>query len=156
MKTTVKIAATALAGLGIAASAAVLGHGRGPMMGQGPMMHQGADGAGPWGRCIAGGPEAHLSALKTELKLTAAQEPAWKAFEGAVRAQAEGRAKDHPQAAGGPESFDAHIAFMEQRLAGLKAVAQARTGLYAVLTPEQKAVADRLLPGPHARHARRD
>jgi len=38
---------------------------------------------------------------------------------------------------------------MEQRLASMKAVTKARADLYAVLTPEQKAVADRLMSGPH-------
>jgi Spy/CpxP family protein refolding chaperone len=42
---------------------------------------------------------------------------------------------------------DAHIAFMEQRLEGLKAVQKARTDLYSVLTPEQKAIADRYWVG---------
>ena len=38
---------------------------------------------------------------------------------------------------------------MEQRLASMKAVTKALADLYAVLTPEQKAVADRLMSGPH-------
>ena len=70
MKTTGKIALGILAGLGVAASAVVLAHGYGPMA-----------------QDMAGGPEAHLSALKTELKLTAKQEPAWQAFEKTVREQ---------------------------------------------------------------------
>ena len=48
------------------------------------------------------------------------------------------------------QNQDEHIAFMEQRLEGMKAVQKARTDLYQVLTPEQKAVIDRYgFHGPH-------
>ena len=49
----------------------------------------------------------------------------------------------------GTDPMQGRIAFMEQRLAGMKAVTKARADLYAVLTPEQKAIADRLMRGPH-------
>ena len=81
MKTSSKIALGILAGLGVAASAAVFAHGHGPMMGHGP------GGSGPQDPCRAGAPEPHLDTLKTELKLTAKQESAWQAFEKTVRAQ---------------------------------------------------------------------
>jgi Spy/CpxP family protein refolding chaperone len=132
MKTTGKIALGILAGLGVAASAVVLAHGYGPMS-----------------QDMAGGPEAHLSALKTELKLTAKQEPAWQAFEKTVREQLASHGPGPAGTTAGTDPMQAHIAFMEQRLTGMKAVAKARADLYAVLTPEQKAVADRLMRGPH-------
>lgn len=42
---------------------------------------------------------------------------------------------------------DTHLTFMEQRLEGMKAVQKARTDLYNVLTPEQKAIADQYWTG---------
>jgi Spy/CpxP family protein refolding chaperone len=143
MKTTGKITLGILAGLGVAASAAVLAHGHGPMMGHDPMM-----GHGPMAKCMAGGPEARLSTLKTELKLTAKQESAWQAFEKTVREQVASHGPGPAGTTAGTDPMQARIAFMEQRLAGMKAVAKARADLYTVLTPEQKAVADRLMSGP--------
>lgn len=143
MKTTGKIALGILAGLGVAASTAVLAHGYGPMMGHGP------GGCGPMARGMAGGPEVHLSTLKTELKLTAKQEPVWQAFEKTVREQVAARRSGPAGTTAGTDPMQTHIAFMEQRLAGMKAVAKARADLYTVLTPEQKAVADRLMSSPH-------
>ena len=137
MTKTFKITLGMIAGLGIATSAAVLAHEGGPMMGHGPMQ-----GHGPMmGRHIAGDPEAHLDKLKTELKLAAEQQPAWQAFETAVREQAKVMHDAGPWNAERHDP-DAHIAFMEQRLAGMKAVSQARAELFKVLTPEQQSVFD--------------
>jgi Spy/CpxP family protein refolding chaperone len=99
----------------------------------------GGPGAGPcaW----AGGPSARLDAVKGELKLTAEQTKAWEAFEQAIAEQRQLMVEGHPRWS---RNSDEHIAFMERRLAGMKAVQQAREELYSVLTPEQKAVADRL------------
>jgi Spy/CpxP family protein refolding chaperone len=144
MKMTGKIALGILAGLGVAASAAVLAHGHGPMMGHGP------DGFGPKEHCRAGGPEAHLDTLKTELKLTAKQESAWQAFEKTVREQLTSHGPAPAGTTAGTDPMQSRIAFMEQRLAGMKTVAKARADLYKVLTPEQKAVLDQ--HGPHGRH----
>ncbi len=158
MNTTSKIAFGVLAGLGIAGSAAVLaqehgpmaGHGartghcqmagNGPMAGQGPMM----------GRHMTGDPAAHLESLKTELKLTDEQQPAWDTFEKAVREQAKTMTEAGPRQAGKHDP-DAHLAFMEQRLAGMKTIHKARTELFNVLTPEQQSVFDQQ-HGPHGRH----
>jgi protein CpxP len=143
MKTTGKITLSILAGLGLAASAAVMAHEHGPMMGHGQ------DGCGPKAMGMAGEHEAHLSKFKTELKLTAAQEPAWQAFEKTVKAQQNAHHGKHDMTEGG-DPMQARIDFMEQRLAGMKAVAKARADLFAVLTPEQKAVADNMMKnGPH-------
>jgi hypothetical protein len=137
MNTTFKIALGMIAGVGIATSAIVLAHEGGPMMGHGPMQ-----GHGPMmGRHMAGDPEAYLDKLKKELKLTAEQQPAWQAFETAVREQAKAMTDAGPWHAERHDS-DAHIAFMEQRLAGMKAISQARAELFKVLTPEQQSVFD--------------
>jgi Spy/CpxP family protein refolding chaperone len=143
MKTSSKIALSTFAALGLAASTAVLAHGYGSMMGQGQ------HGFGSMRHCQQGGPAARLDSLKTELKLTAKQKPAWQAFEKAVRTQMAAHGTGHGMATG-PDAMQAHIAFMEQRLAGMKAIQKARTDLYKVLTPEQKAVFDHY--GPHHRH----
>jgi hypothetical protein len=149
MKTTVKITLGILAGIGVAASAAVLAHEHNPMMEHGTMMGHGPDGCGPMAMGMAGKPEAHLGKLKTELKLTAEQEPAWQVFEKTVKAQQNTHRGKHDMEKG-TDPMQGRIAFMEQRLAGMKTIAKARADLYAVLTPEQKAIADRLMMnGPH-------
>ncbi len=112
------------------------GHGHGPGAGtQG--MSRGA-GAGP---CT--GPDkmgARLDAIESELNLTAEQSQAWEAFENVVRTQMQTMSAAHPHWS---QDENEHIAFMEQRLEGMKAVQKAKTELYDVLTPEQKAMADR-------------
>ena len=52
----------------------------------------------------------------------------------------------------GTDPMQAHIAFMEQRLAGMKAIQKARADLYQVLTPEQKAIFDKHQQPYHHRH----
>lgn len=153
MNTTVKIALGILAGLGIAASTAVLAFEHGPMAGKGPMMgHCAMQGHGPMmGRHMGGDPQAHLDTLKTELKLTAKQQPAWDAFEKAVREQAKVMTEAHPMQQSDKHDPDAHIAFMEQRLAAMKTIHKARADLFKVLTPEQQSVFDQQ-HGPRGRH----
>jgi hypothetical protein len=94
--------------------------------------------------------EARLDGVKSALKITAEQESAWNAYAGAVKAQAEQRVKFHEQmAATDPaarlETRDQHFA---ARTESIKALDAARNGLYAVLTPEQKATADRMIGFP--------
>lgn len=153
MNTTVKIALGLLAGVGIASSAAILAHGHGPMAGDGAEMSQcPMAGQGPMkGRHMGGGPAAHLDAIKAELKLTAEQQPAWDTFEKAVRERAKAMTDAHPTQQAGKHDPESHIAFMEQRLAGMKTTHQARTELFKVLTPEQQSVFDQQ-HGSHGRH----
>lgn len=129
--------------------AALADRGHGGEHGQRVHMHL-QHGAGDGGMRHGQGMEEPLSTLKSELNLTSAQEPAWQAFEQAVRDQkaAHGRGHGAPQA--GTDPMEGRIAHMEQRLAGVKAAAKARQDLYQALTPEQKAVADRFFRGPHA------
>jgi Spy/CpxP family protein refolding chaperone len=87
----------------------------------------------------------HLNTVKEQLKLTEAQTGAWQAFETAVTQQMESMPKGHMSHDNGSGKMEDHIAFMEQRLDGMKTVLQARNDLYAVLTPDQKAVADKLM-----------
>ena len=158
-----------------------MGHGMGPGAGAGSCMGYGpaagaVDGAGGcgmgpgMGRGMHGamrggmhGPDtpavaaARLSDLKTELKITEAQESAWQGFVAVVQQQAEQRQAMHaqmrarmqdPQAA--PVDRAArHAEMTTLRDAHFKARSEALTGLYAVLTPEQKALADQRLRGPY-------
>ncbi len=166
MKTLSKLVIGAVAGVGIALAAATYAHGPGSGYGQGGYgmgmhgpggygygmgMHGGGygPGMGMHGQGF-GGPGAmgaRLDTLKSELKLTANQTKAWDAFETTVNGQTQAMLATHAAMHTAAQTPDAHIAFMEQRLEGMKAVLKARTDLYNVLTPEQKAVADRYWVG---------
>lgn len=137
-------AALALAGLSTGlASAGPTGPGFGPMAaGHGPC----GPGAHPAGGHAAAFADTHLAELKTTLKITPEQEPAWDAFAGKVKAQAESmqalRAKAGQPADAAPDRLAQRAGFMTQRAAGMEAMAGAMKSLYAVLTPAQKATLD--------------
>jgi Spy/CpxP family protein refolding chaperone len=166
MKTSSKFVITAVAGIGIALATVAYAHG--PGFGYGPDgyghgmgMHgsygygagMGMHGAGGYGPGMGmngphgfGGPgavDARLDSIKSELKLTGNQTKAWDSFEKTVRSQTQAMFETSAQMHAGAQNPDAHIGFMEQRLEGMKAVQKARTDLYNVLTPEQKAIVDR-------------
>lgn len=121
-----------------------MGHmGRGPM-GYGPM----GPGMGPqaWANPAAAA-EWRLSGLKSELRITAAQEPAWKAFADQTKQQAEAMQALITGAQGGaqataPERLELHNQIMKKRQEQMEKASAAFRELYAVLTPEQKALAD--------------
>ena len=137
----------ALAGIAIADSDRGAMHGAGGGMGMGMAMRHGMHGgAMQHGQAM----DQRLATLKSELKLTSSQEPAWQAFEQTVRAQITAHDQAHGTAQDGTDPRESHITFMEQRVAGMKEVAKARQDLYNALTPEQKTIADRFFRGPHA------
>ncbi|MDZ7589213.1 MAG: Spy/CpxP family protein refolding chaperone [Rubrivivax sp.] len=165
MKTTTRIAAVSLAVLTLGLAGAVAAHpgmGMGMGQGMGPGMGQGMHGGMRGGmRGGMGGPQtpaefaARLSDLKTELKITEAQEGAWQAFTAvslqqveqrqAMRAQMQAQMQDAT-----PAERSAHYEAMKTvREAQFAARSKALADLHAVLTPEQKAVADQQLRGPH-------
>ena len=145
MNTVGKITLGALAGIGLVVAGVAVAHNAGMEHGYG-MGHHPA-GMGP---CVKGDSTEHLASVKEQLKLTPDQTEAWQAFETAVRSQTEGLSGTHPHSMAGTDGMETHIAFMEQRLEGMKKILQARNDLYATLTPEQKATADKLLqPGSH-------
>jgi hypothetical protein len=184
MKTTTKIAAITLATLSFAAASAVFAHpgmgmgcgmgagmgpgagpgpcaGAGPGMGMGMGMHGGMHGGmrggmvGPETPAVTG---ARLSDLKTELKITAAQDGAWQAYAAVVQQQAEQRQAlrtqrlaqmQDPKAAAAVDRAAQREAMMKMRDEHLAARAAVLKDLYAVLTPEQKALADQRLNGWH-------
>jgi lysyl-tRNA synthetase class I len=112
-------------------------------------------GYGPMGRGM--GPQAYgnpaaaaewrLSGLKSELKITAAQESAWKTFSDQAKQQAEAMqalmntAQSSAQATA-PERLELRNQIMKKRQEQMEKGTAAFKELYAVLTPEQKALAD--------------
>ena len=95
---------------------------------------------------------AHTAQIKADLKITSAQDAAWKVYEAAVTQQAAAMQaartqmqalmqKAQPLTA--PEWAAQREAMSKQRQAGLQARTAALKDLYAVLTPEQRAIADR-------------
>jgi hypothetical protein len=107
------------------------------------------------GMDMADAVEGRIAFLKTELKITAAQEDAWKGFAEALQANAKalGGMRDMMmQQAGAEPSLAARLDRQERwyaaRLDGIRALKSAFTPLYAALSDEQKQTADRLAP-PH-------
>ncbi|MDP2824017.1 MAG: Spy/CpxP family protein refolding chaperone [Sulfuritalea sp.] len=93
--------------------------------------------------------EQRLTRLKNELKLTAEQEPLWQVFAEKSKAEAgkgmqamrERMKDDKPVSA--PERMAQMQGIMKQRLAAMESVNESFNRLYAGLTPEQKAAADK-------------
>jgi hypothetical protein len=127
------------------------------MMGHG-MMGRGGWGEGGWGGGMMGRQprmgamvEGRLAYLKGELDIMDAQTKAWDAYAAAVKGRVELIQGMHDnmvntmQKGTATERMDARIAGMEAMLDSLKAMKPATDGLYAVLTDEQKKVADELI-----------
>jgi periplasmic protein CpxP/Spy len=144
-----------IAGVALAAIASAQPFGMGP--GAGPRFGAGGPGFGPGMGMRAGhGPmvgvdsaaaiDARMSDLKTQLKITPEQEAAWQTFSAAAKQQAAGmqalREQMHSAAGTASERMTEHTQAMQQRSAAMTATANAFNALYAVLTPEQKAIAD--------------
>lgn len=113
------------------------------MMGMGPQAMQGADFAAVF--------DARMAASKAMLKITAEQESAWQAYATQVKSQFETmqafRATMHAAAPAGSaaERIDQHAAMMKQGAAMAEQTSKAIKDLYAVLSPEQRAIADQRL-----------
>jgi hypothetical protein len=140
----------------------MMGWGGGPgMMGYGPrggpgMMGSGGMGPrGGWGPGRGAGPaahaEAHLAFLKTELKITGDQEAAWQAYATQMKQQAESMQARFAQAGSAaqsaPDRMQQRAEFARQRVAAMESMSTAMKNLYAVLTPEQQAIADQHFGG---------
>lgn len=174
MKTNFKLVAGIVAGVALAVAAAsyaqpyggmgpgaggamgMMGQGFGPAMG----MHMGM---GPGHGPMAGGDAAALMAsrlgeLKTQLKISAAQEGAWQAYVEQAKPLSAGMLASHQQppqnAATAPERMAQHAAAMQQRSTAMVAMSNSFNALYAVLTPEQKTIADQGfgMMGRHGMH----
>jgi hypothetical protein len=109
--------------------------------------------------------EGRLAFLKTELKITDAQMPQWNAFADAFRANAKrmgdlhktmhGAMMGHDSmsghagaAPGLPDRLDRIEKYLTAHLDMVRAIKGPATELYAVLSDDQKRVADTLLHGP--------
>ncbi len=133
------------------------------MMGQGsamPMM----SGPGRMGMMrmmgIADHVEGRIAFLRAELKITEAQMPQWNAFAEALRANARrmsempaimmqsGMMAQESAPVSAPDRLDRMEKMMTAMLETLKATKAALAPLYALLTDEQKKVADQLIRGP--------
>ena len=167
MKRASKIAVGIGAALALALSAAVVnahpygygpGAGMGPGGGMGWGMGGGMGGYGMGPRASANvNPasimEGRLAFLKSELKITSAQEAAWQAYAAKAKQQAEAMQAWHntrfntQPPASAPDRIAQHNEFMKQRVAQMDGMTTALKDLYAALTPEQKAIADQQLGG---------
>ena len=120
----------------------MMGYGGGPRGGYGP----GAAGAGPVERM-----DARLGFLKNELKITSDQESAWEAYATQTKTQVETMVAFHAQgpstAESAAERIEQHASRMKLHAEQMQATSAAVKELFAVLTPEQKATADRYFGG---------
>ena len=105
---------------------------------------------------MGGHVDSRLAYLKTELKITEAQEPLWQAYVAAARdgantmlaqctAMMSERGKD---AASLPDRLNQHEAMMAAQLDSVRAMNKALKPLYAALSDSQKETADQLFWGP--------
>jgi Spy/CpxP family protein refolding chaperone len=147
-------AALAVAAVAAAQPCGGMGAGFGPGMGGGfgpGMGMRGGPGMGP-GYGARGAvdhaavAEGRLAYLKSVLKITPAQESAWDAFATTSKAQAASmdamREKMWQADGSAADRAQARAEAMQQRATVMAAASKALGSLYAVLTPEQKAVAD--------------
>ena len=124
------------------------------------MMHGGMMGGGMMGDMPLKHVEGRLAFLKTELKITPAQEPQWAKFADVVRGTAQNargktaEAAKPPMMQSGmkPSTAPERLAHYEKaltvRLETVRALKAAVDPLYASLSDDQKKVADELLIGP--------
>ena len=120
-------------------------------MARGPTLHD------------AGSNPAWLAFLKTELKITPAQDPQWSTFADTVRSVArsmkdmheqmmqggrDGMMRGEAQAASAPARLDHYERMRTTRLEVVRTIKAAFAPLYASLSDEQKKTADELMSGP--------
>ena len=126
-------------------------HGYG--MGYGPGMGYGMHGFGMGHGAYPEGAENQMAGLKSDLAITAKQEPAWQAFVKSVKQRNESReawfAKMREARAAGslPELLAQQDEVFKQHQAERQATTSALKDLYAALTPEQKSIADQRFGG---------
>lgn len=129
------------------------GYGMGPRAGMGYGMHG-------YGMGFGASPEAaenRLAGLKSELGISAQQEPAWQAFVKSVKQREESRSawfakqREARAASSLPERLAQRDEFFKQQQAERQASTAALKELYAALSPEQKKIADERFGGfgPH-------
>jgi hypothetical protein len=93
--------------------------------------------------------ERHIAGLQRRLKITPAQQPQWEAFTAVMRQNAAHMAtlqRDRTErvtAMTAPEDMRSYAEVARAHADDLQRLASAFDTLYAAMTPEQKAVADR-------------
>jgi hypothetical protein len=98
--------------------------------------------------------EGRIAFLKAELGITDAQTAQWNTLADAMRANAKihRTMHEHMTKGGMPSSWSERLTFQQKtlssRLDGLKALDAAYKPLYAVMTEDQKKLAEQLLSGP--------
>ena len=99
--------------------------------------------------------QKRLARLKSDLAISAEQEPQWSAFSDTVMRQMEQMKAAHqggkPLAQTAPQRIDRQVAWMKERTAAFEAMGEAAKALYATLSPEQQQIADEKLMRWHAR-----
>lgn len=157
MKRNHKIVAGVAAVFSLAVATAVYAHpgggmgqggmGMGPMGGMGGMYGQQGAGRMAGAYSPAALADSRLSSLKAELKITAEQESVWQTFTAAAKQQSEAmqavREKMPATSSTAAERMDQRTALTKQRASGMDSMSSALKDLYAALSPEQKAVADK-------------
>jgi len=120
-----------------------------------PMMGERQMGGMPMMGSMADHVEGRIAFLKTELKITDAQQPLWNAVGDAMRANAKDMAAMMPmmqsmmQPSGTlPEKLAGREKAMTAHLEALRKLKSAIDPLYAALSDEQKKTADQLMVGP--------
>lgn len=138
------------AGYGPGSENCAMMSGPGAGAGNGPMMGGMGGRMGGGGMMNPAAAESRLDGAKSALKITAEQESAWNAYAGVVKAQAETRAKFREQMAATDPAARAELQskHFAANAEAAKEIGAARDGLYAVLTPEQKVTADRVIGFP--------
>ena len=144
-KITLGIAAAVAAGLAATVFA------QAPYQGPGFYGRMGAMHGGPMFGDPSARAEQHLAYLKEQLRITPEQETQWQVYADSVKQQAQTMAAMHASTQSAQststERMDQRIAFMQLGLSNMQAVNGASKQLYAVLTPDQKAVFDQAGPG---------
>lgn len=91
--------------------------------------------------------QQHLSKLKSELKLTSAQDSAWQAFSTqmtqSIAARQAARKSQAEPTGTAPERMGQHIEMLKQQLADMSAGQAALQDLYSVLSTDQRAIVDK-------------
>jgi len=127
----------------------MFGGGLGMGMNRGQMM------GGGFARSSAAWLDGQLAYAHTELAITAAQEPSWKAYADSLHARNDQMLSTHQSMMAAmtsrdalpfDQAYDLHIQVMETHLAAMKANRDAALKLYQALTAEQRKKASWVLP----------
>ena len=102
--------------------------------------------------------EKHIAELQRRLRITPAQQPQWDAFTGIMRQNAQHQEALHASAAAARSATDmlrAYAANVQGHAADVQRLLPAFDALYATMTPDQRAAADRMFQQFEARSERR-